>query len=56
MPPLLDKEGSGVVSNESTFSYEHFDSGEVPLWSPLAGGRAIVVSEIRISRNGPLHD
>ena len=39
MPPLLDKEGLGVVSKEVMFTCEHLNSSEVPLWSPLAGGR-----------------
>ena len=31
MPPLLDKEGPGGGSNEEVSSYEHANSGEVPL-------------------------
>ena len=40
MPPLLDKEGTGVVSKQVGWSYGQDVSFEVPLWSPLAGGRA----------------
>ena len=44
--PLLDKEGLGLVSEEKKLSCEHGHSNEVPLWSPLAGGRALLYLQI----------
>ena len=40
VPPLLDKEGLGVVSKESCLSNGHCNSCKVALWFPFAGGWA----------------
>ena len=43
-PPLLDKEGAGVVSKEAMSSCEYDDFGAVPLCFHFAGGWAFTTS------------